>query len=30
MGIRDPYDNTINLFQEVWTGAADQKIHFVT
>jgi hypothetical protein len=29
MGIRDPYDSTWNLFQEVWTGVNDQKVHFV-
>lgn len=30
MGICDPHDNTINLFQGVWMGASDHKIHFVT
>jgi hypothetical protein len=29
MGIRDPHDNRQILFQEVWTGASDNKTHFI-
>lgn len=29
MGIRDPCDPSKNMFQEVWTGVSDNKIHFV-
>jgi hypothetical protein len=29
MGIKDPYKNSQNLFQEVWMGVADTKTHFI-
>jgi hypothetical protein len=29
MGTRDPHDSSLSLFQEVWAGASDAKIHFM-
>lgn len=29
MGIWDPYNTSLALFQEVWTGVMDNKTHFV-